>query len=162
MTDFGSYTCMEPTFEDLTLKAEIRHDGIYCCHRWRRRLSSRQPTVPPMTTNLASWQISVSEYRTGISGRSKIWQNNNRCLLCHSFPVQDIGASRISRNGWSIVSDPRNLSLGNPVSMNYGCRDRWINWNNQAFVLPLIDSPFGESQHSAHNSSSNHTTGGYH
>ena len=29
-----------------------------CCHWWHRRLSSRQPPVPPMTTKLASWRYS--------------------------------------------------------------------------------------------------------
>ena len=33
-----------------------------CCPWWHRRLSLRQPPVPPATTKLAPWQFSVDGY----------------------------------------------------------------------------------------------------
>ena len=42
-----------------TLKAESRHGANFCRNWWHRRLSLRQPVVPPVTTQLASWRLSI-------------------------------------------------------------------------------------------------------
>ena len=54
----GAYSVPEAHMLKMTLKTKLSWCQL-CRHWWHRRLSLWQPTVPPVTTKLALWQLSV-------------------------------------------------------------------------------------------------------
>ena len=85
-----------------------------CHHWWHRRLSLWQPSVPPVTTKLVSWRLSVVR---------SVWSNMlfHRVLSCYRHCIEDFMRTGELHKSFIIPRQPRKqLVFGHLCSLKLG------------------------------------------